>query len=223
MGAAAAAKSLQSCPTLCDPMDGSPPGFPIPGILQARMLDWVAISFSSAWKWKGKVKPLSRVRLFATPWTVAYQAPPSMRFSSVPAKCLCCSLCFVPNVKVLVVFCPVPLNMRGAEWPWANASSFTGRWIIAAVNFNLRQTFTHPSRCSIRPARPVEASDARAEEMEAKCLSHCSLPVTREEEWWWVSRDHTHGATPLERAVKNSLLTGLGHCLWTSVTSKPTP
>ena len=79
---AAAAKSLQSCPTLCDPMDGSLPSSPIPGILQARTQEWVAISFSSAWKWKGKVKSLSRARLLATPWTVAYQAPPSMRFSS---------------------------------------------------------------------------------------------------------------------------------------------
>ena len=69
--AAAAAKSLQSCPTLCDPIDGSPPGFPVPGILQARTLEWVAISFSSAWKWNVKVKSLSRVWLFATPWTAA--------------------------------------------------------------------------------------------------------------------------------------------------------
>ena len=79
--AAAAPKSLQSCLTLCDPIDGSPPGSPIPGILQTRTLEWVAISFSSAWKWKVKVKSLSRVRLLATPWTVAYQAPPSMGFS----------------------------------------------------------------------------------------------------------------------------------------------
>ena len=79
--AAAAAKSLQSCPTLCDPIDGSPPGSRIPGILQARTLEWVAISFSSAWKWKVKVKPLSRVRPSATPWTAAFQAPPSMGFS----------------------------------------------------------------------------------------------------------------------------------------------
>ena len=76
-----AAKSLQSCSTLCDPIDGSPPGSPIPGILQARTLEWVAISFSNAWKWKVKVKSLSRVRLLATPWTAAYQAPPSMGFS----------------------------------------------------------------------------------------------------------------------------------------------
>ena len=77
----AAAKSRQSCPTLCDTIDGSPPGSPIPGILQARTLEWVAISFSNAWKWKVKVKSLSRVRRFMTPWTAAYQAPPSMGFS----------------------------------------------------------------------------------------------------------------------------------------------
>ena len=78
--AAAAAKSLQSCLTLCDPIDGSPPGSPVSGILQARKLEWVAISFSNAGKWKVKVKSLSPVRLLATPWTVAYQVPPSMGF-----------------------------------------------------------------------------------------------------------------------------------------------
>ena len=74
------AKSLQSCPTLCDPIDGSPPGCPVPGILQAGALEWVALSFSNAWKWKVKVKSPSRVRHLATPWTAAHQAPPSMRF-----------------------------------------------------------------------------------------------------------------------------------------------
>ena len=78
---AAAAKSLQSCPTLRDPIDGSPPGSPVPGILQARTLEWVAISFPNACKWKVKVKSLSRLRLLATPWTAAHQAPPSMGFS----------------------------------------------------------------------------------------------------------------------------------------------
>ena len=78
--AAAAAKSLQSCPTQCDPIDGSPPGSPVPGILQARTLEWAAISFSNAWKGKGKVKSLSRVQLLTTPWPAAYQAPPSMGF-----------------------------------------------------------------------------------------------------------------------------------------------
>ena len=78
--AAAAAKSLQSCLTLCDPIDSSPPGSPVPGILQAETLEWVAISFSNAWKWKVKVKSLSCVRLFETPWTATYQVPPSVGF-----------------------------------------------------------------------------------------------------------------------------------------------
>ena len=79
--AAAGAKLLQSYATLCDPIDSSPPGSPVPGILQARTLEWVAISFSNAWKWKMKVNSLSCVRLLATPGTAAYQAPPSMGFS----------------------------------------------------------------------------------------------------------------------------------------------
>ena len=91
--AAAATKSLQSCLTLCNPIDSSPPGSPVPGILQARTLEWVAISFSNAWNWKVKGKLLSRVRLLATQWTTAYQAPPSMGFSrqeywsGVPLPC----------------------------------------------------------------------------------------------------------------------------------------
>ena len=91
--AAAAAKSLKLCPTLCDPIDCSPPGSPVPGILQARTLEWVAISFSNAWKWKVKMKSLSHVRLWVTPWTAAYQAFPSMGFSrqeywsGVPLPC----------------------------------------------------------------------------------------------------------------------------------------
>ena len=108
----AAAKSLQSCPTLFDAIDGSPPGFPVRGILQARTLEWVSISFSNAWKWKVKVKSLSRVRLFATPWTAAYQAPPSMGFSrqeywsGVPSPSpyvvikLCLMLCNLMNCSV---------------------------------------------------------------------------------------------------------------------------
>ena len=78
---AAAAKLLQSCLTLCDPIEGSPPGSPVLGILQARTLEWVAISFSSAWKWKVKAKLLSCVWLYVTPWTAAHQASPSMGFS----------------------------------------------------------------------------------------------------------------------------------------------
>ena len=109
--AAAAAKSLQSCPTLCDPIDGSPPGFPIPGILQAWTLDWVAISFSNAWKWKVKVKLLSRVRPSATPWTAAFQAPPSKGFSRqeyrsglpVPSPAARLSKCLIQKWISLVV------------------------------------------------------------------------------------------------------------------------
>ena len=93
--AAAAAESLQSCPTLCDPIDGSPPGSPVPGILQARIPEWVAISFSNAWKWKVKVKSLSRVRLLATPWTAAYQAPPSVGFTRREY----CSVVPLPSLK----------------------------------------------------------------------------------------------------------------------------
>ena len=99
--ATATAKSLQSCLTLCDPIDGSPPGSPVPGILQARTLEWVSISFSNAWKWKVKVKSLSHVRPSVTPWTAAYQAPPSMGFSRqeywsgvpLPSPFSCCGPC----------------------------------------------------------------------------------------------------------------------------------
>ena len=107
VASAAAAKSLQSCPTLCDPIDGSPPGSPIPGILQARTLEWVAISFPDAWKWKVKVKSLSSGWLFVTPWT-AYQDPPSMGFSRqeywsgvpLPSPRKTISLCKFPNMKI---------------------------------------------------------------------------------------------------------------------------
>ena len=81
LGSGAAAKSLQSYPTLCNPRDSSPPGSPVPGILQAKTLECVAIAFSNAWKWKVKVKSLSHVQLLATPWTAAHQAPLSMGFA----------------------------------------------------------------------------------------------------------------------------------------------
>ena len=90
--AAAAAKSLQSCLTLCDPIDRSPPGSPVPGILQARTLEWVVISFSNAWKWKVRVKPLSRVRLFTTPWTAAHPAPRPWGFPGKSTGVGCCHL-----------------------------------------------------------------------------------------------------------------------------------
>ena len=107
---AAAAKSLQSYPTLCDPIDSSPPGSPVPGILQARTVEWVAISFSNAWKWKVKVKSLSRVQLLATPWTAAHQAPPSMRFSRqeywsgvpLPSPTEQCIACIKHSVDIII-------------------------------------------------------------------------------------------------------------------------
>jgi len=109
---AAAAKSLQSCRTLCDPTDSSPPGSPVPGILQARTLEWVAISFSNAWKWKVKVKLLSRVWHLATPWTAAYQTPPSMGWqtlgSSIPPQvaqfCSCLWLSSIPLYICYYIF-----------------------------------------------------------------------------------------------------------------------
>ena len=114
---AAAAKLLQSCPTLCDPIDSSPPGSPVPGILQARTLEWVAISFSNAWKWKVKVKSLSRVRLLATPWTAAYQAPLSMGFSrqeywsGVPLPSLETILGFIYSLCfILFIYLIIPLS-----------------------------------------------------------------------------------------------------------------
>ena len=109
------AKSLQSCPTLCNPRDGSPPGSPIPGILQARTLEWVAISFSNAWKWKVKMKSLSRVRLLVTPWTAAYQAALSMGFSrqeywsGVPLPSPPCS--YLNPVKTFY-------QTMWQPWPW---------------------------------------------------------------------------------------------------------
>ena len=104
--AAAAAKSLQSCLTLCDPIDGSPPGSPVPGILQARTLEWVAISFPNAWKGKVKVKSLSCVRLSSTPWTAAHPAPPSTGFSRQEYQSA------VPLLFIPWVF----LNSRAVFW-----------------------------------------------------------------------------------------------------------
>ena len=127
--AAAPAKSLQSCPTLCDPIDGSPPGSPVPGIVQARTLEWVAISFSNAWKWKVKVKSLSRLRLFATPWTAAYQAPLSMGFSRqgywsgvpLPSPLFLMNphlwLLFKPFAFLCLVFC----SLTASQPPWLSS------------------------------------------------------------------------------------------------------
>ena len=138
MSAAAAAKSLQLCPTLCGPIDGSPPGSPIPGILQARILEWVAVSFSNAWKWKVKGKSLSRVRLLATPWPTAYQAPPSMGFSrqeywrGVPLPSPA-SMSNTLNNWLHPAFASTP----GRGWP-ISFSSLTSQEVSRGTHFVLR-------------------------------------------------------------------------------------
>ena len=124
---AATAKSLQSCLTLCDPIDVSPPGSPAPGILQARALEWVAISFSNAWKWKVKVKSLSRVWLPVTPWTTAHQAPPSMGssrqeyWSGMPLP-LPLVLIFW-SIFSLVLYSLFSLSMWPVSWSMLNNSN----------------------------------------------------------------------------------------------------
>ena len=115
--AAAAAKSLQSCPTLCDPRDSSPPGSPVPGILQARTLKWVAISFSNAWKLKVKVKMLSRIRLVSTPWTAAYQAPLSMGFSRQECNFIYFNFQIVLGLAIGSFSCQIPLYIP-LSYPW---------------------------------------------------------------------------------------------------------
>ena len=151
-----AAKSLQLCPTLCDPIDVSPPGPPVPGILQARTLEWVAISFSNAWKWKVKVKSFSRVRLLATPWTAAYQAPPSMGFSrqeywsGVPLlwlpRCKTCYGVLMRETERIRLFLPECWNKewsneieKHSKEPWNTftAFGFFGNTVLVKGRTNL--------------------------------------------------------------------------------------
>ena len=173
---AAAAKSLQSCPTLCDPTDSSPPGSPVPGILQARTLEWVAISFSNAWKWKVKVKSLSRVRPSATPWTAAFQAPPSMGFSRQE---------YWSGVPL-----PSPLVTLGLM-KWIVASILTVDAAAAAKSLQLCPTLCDPIEGSppgslvpgILQARTVEwvaisFSNAWKWKVKVKLLSHVRLFAT---------------------------------------------
>ena len=132
-----AAKSFQSCPTLCDPTDGSPPGSAVPGILQARTLEWVAISFSNAWKRKVKVKLLSHVRLLATPWTAAYQAPLSMDF---PGKSTAVPL---PSLKSRCSQGHIPSGASRSEptsLPFPAFASYI-LWLAALHHFSLYITF----------------------------------------------------------------------------------
>ena len=124
----AAAKSLQSCPTLCDPIDGSPPGSPIPGILQARTLEWAAISFSSAWKWKVKVKTLSHVQLFVTPWTAAHQASLSITNSRSLLKLMSIESVMPSNHFIFYRPLLLPPSVFPSIWVFSNESVLRIRW-----------------------------------------------------------------------------------------------
>ena len=137
--AAAAAKSLQSCLTLCDPIDGSPLGSSVPGILQARILEWVAISFSNAWKWKVKVKLLSCAWLLATPWTAAYKAPLSMGFSKQeyqsglplpsPYKCMA----YVQKITLVYYYIGESIYLKISLFVMRQASMWRRQWHLTAV------------------------------------------------------------------------------------------
>ena len=143
---AAAAKSLQLCPSLCDLTDGSPPGFPIPGILQAKTLEWVAISFFNAWNWKVKVKSLSHVRLLVIPWTAAYQAPLSMgssrqeSWSGVPLPSLWISVIVLLSNSALLIEILRPRQFfrvkheLGTGWSLFNLLSFIWLRTIHSLN-----------------------------------------------------------------------------------------
>ena len=130
----AAAKSLQSCPTLCDPRDGSSPGSTVPGILQARTLEWVAISFSNAWKWKGKVKSLSRVQLSAAPWTAAHQAPPTMGGGAVSIL-YCYAKWELPLIRYEMSWCLLFSNGSKKYILW-NVSFCIFQFLCMFKNFN---------------------------------------------------------------------------------------
>ena len=146
--AAGAAKSLQSYPTLCDPIDGSPAGSTDPGILQARTLKWVAISLSNAWKWKGKVKSLSRARLLVTPWTAAFQAPLSMGFSRqdywsgvpLPSPAKYSNTSLMQTQKKVQTLLSDSQGPNGVTWTW---SSMLGSPICASVRLNYTLSQSH--------------------------------------------------------------------------------
>ena len=147
---AAAAKLLWSSPTLCYPIDGSPPGSTIPGILQARILEWVASSFSNAWKWKVKVKSLSCVRLSTTPWTAAHQAPPSMGFSrqeywsGVPLPSLLWVYTFLQIWKKSVISSNIALVSLFLFVLWGSAYAWI--WLFEVLlHFTNSPNFLFPS------------------------------------------------------------------------------
>ena len=189
-----AAKSLQSCPTLCDPIDGSPLAFPVCGILQARTLKWVAISFSNAGKWKVKVKLLSRVQPSATPYIAAYYLCLILKHFTH----------FKRKVKVNVTHsCPTPSDpmdytvhgilqprilesvafpfSRGPSQPrdWTQISHITGRFFTSWATKKALQKETSYLLCGViiyclllRKISYVEISSCFFKVSE-NCLSFC--------------------------------------------------
>ena len=146
---AATAKSLQSFPTLCDPIDSSPPGSPIPAILQTRILEWVAISFSNAWKWKMKVKSLNRVRLLATPWTLQptrllcpWDFPG--KSTGVGCHCLLHHVTIDLTKKVLSVG-----KLSGSWWKITSSNFFLNTWILFYWQHILLNVSLEVSRCTL--------------------------------------------------------------------------
>ena len=168
---AAAAALLQSCPTLCDPIDSSPPGSAVPGILQARTLEWVAISFCNAWKWKVKVKSLSCVQLLATPWTAAHQAPPSMDFPgrSTGVGCHCLLCCFDYLKKMWPEACRnFTLHFRNftLHFLWE-------QWFSEVKVAQLCQTLSNPMDCSLPGSFIHGIFQARA--LEWGAIAFCNM------------------------------------------------
>ena len=171
---AAAAKSLQSCPILCDPRDDSPPGCPVPGILQARTLEWVAISFSNAWKWKVKVKLLSRVRLPATPWTAAHQAPLSTYWNGLK-KNSCWKIVYAIFYSVNTVF---PSQSPSGLWLRSHifAISFSNAWKWKVKGKSLSHVqLSNPMDCSLPGSSIHGIFQARVLELGAIAFSVLSV------------------------------------------------
>ena len=179
--AAAATKLLQSCPTLCHPIDGSPPGSTIPGILQARTLEWVAISFSNAGKWKVKVKLLSHVWHLATPWTAAHQAPPSMGFSRQ------------------VYWSGLPLLSPKEGWAPKNWCFWT---------LVLHKTLQSPLNSKeIKPVNPQFSSVAQLCPTLCDPMD-CSMPVNpkRNQVWIFIGRTGAKAPVPRPPDAKSQLI-----------------
>ena len=180
--AAAAAKSLQSCLILCNPINGSPPSSPVPGILQARTQEWVAISFSNAWKWKVKVRSPSRVWLLATPWTAAYQAPLSMGFSVAIAVSKIESLVYFYSQFSCVYVSIFKLYYRDSCLPMVKQVDKMGCACVPAKLLQLCLTLCDPMDCSL-PGSYVHGI------IQARILVWDAMPSSRGFSW---PRDQTH-------------------------------